>query len=373
MSSRARAPPLDDDDDDFIALRDAVAQSSPIAPRTHGTSKRTHGAMDDDEDAQSATEPGSSTAQPVALSNQNIVVAARRNGDKKRLRTDQLTEIDILLNHLFKTRNFSPTSSLLVTKSIKSSRPSVHEVSPELDTNIHKYAPAVLLSSKINSYKSYNIINCLMSESLLSRSLSSLLPPLVFSSKEDLLNRASHVLSRDGVGLQMRQEVFDLEKRCTERVLTLVRSIEAIFERIVVGVVEAVSVVRIVEVTSSATVKLWTTESFLPLALAKGLSLEDGTTATGEMEPAVPGDVVESVPAADGASSTTAGVPTWEGGADCNVEGGDDRGRNIPVTTPLRRRLGRSGIVARSEATLGKKGGSVSHGVKIKMLWEKPS
>jgi hypothetical protein len=146
----------------------------------------------------------------------------------------------------------------------------------------------------------------------------------------------------------------------------LVRSIEAIFERIVVGVVEAVSVVRIVEVTSSAMVKLWTTESFLPLALAKGLSLEDGTTATGEMEPAVPGDVVESVPAADGASSTTAGVSTWEGmlgifaaagGADCNVEGGDDRGRNIPVTTPLRRRLGRSGIVARSEATLGKKGG----------------
>jgi hypothetical protein len=223
MSSHARTPPLDDDDDDFIALRDAVAQSSPIAPRTHGTSKRTHGAMDDDEDAQSDTEPGSSTAQPVALSNQNIVVAARRYGDKKRLRTDQLTEIDILLNvshvhrllhhsdsvsmssiqHLFKTRNFSPTSSLLVTKSIKSSRPSVHEVSPELDvcfflrasippnplllqTNIHKYAPAVLLSSKINSYKSYNITNCLMSESLLSRSLSSLPPPLVFSSKEDV-------------------------------------------------------------------------------------------------------------------------------------------------------------------------------------------
>ncbi|KAJ7744706.1 hypothetical protein B0H14DRAFT_2986644, partial [Mycena olivaceomarginata] len=106
-------------------------------------------------------------------------------------------------------------------------------------------------------------------------SLSSLLPPLVFSSKEDLsipalheyirrigefqtltdgidllsvmyqlLNRASHVPSGDSVGLQLRQEVLDLEKRCTDRALTLVRSIEAIFERIAAKVAEAVSVVR---------------------------------------------------------------------------------------------------------------------------------
>ncbi|KAJ7814970.1 hypothetical protein B0H14DRAFT_3878507, partial [Mycena olivaceomarginata] len=106
-------------------------------------------------------------------------------------------------------------------------------------------------------------------------SLSSLLPPLVFSSKEDtsipalheyirrigefqtltdgidllsvmyqLLNRASHVPSGDSVGLQLRQEVLDLEKRCTDRALTLVRSIEAIFARIAAKVAEAVSVAQ---------------------------------------------------------------------------------------------------------------------------------
>ncbi|KAJ7822388.1 hypothetical protein B0H14DRAFT_3146386 [Mycena olivaceomarginata] len=105
--------------------------------------------------------------------------------------------------------------------------------------------------------------------------LSRLLPanPLVFSSKEDtsipalheyiqligefhnltdgidllavmyqLLNRASHVPSADRVGPEMRQEIINLEKRCTDRALTLVQSIEAIFKTIAAEVAKAVSV-----------------------------------------------------------------------------------------------------------------------------------
>jgi hypothetical protein len=77
-----------------------------------------------------------------------------------------------------------------------------------------------------------------------------------------LLNRASHVPSADRVGPEMRQEIINLEKvgkpilhichlllpfqRCTDRALTLVQSIEAIFKTIAAEVAKAVSVVRIV-------------------------------------------------------------------------------------------------------------------------------
>ncbi|KAJ7480387.1 hypothetical protein B0H11DRAFT_2024898 [Mycena galericulata] len=105
-------------------------------------------------------------------------------------------------------------------------------------------------------------------------SLSHLLPaaPLVFSSKEDtsipalheyiqlngefhnltdgidvlsmmyqLLNRASHAPSGDSVGPEMQQEIVDLEKRCTDRALTLVQSVDVIFKRIAAEVVKAVN------------------------------------------------------------------------------------------------------------------------------------
>ncbi|KAJ7842101.1 hypothetical protein B0H14DRAFT_3140018 [Mycena olivaceomarginata] len=73
-----------------------------------------------------------------------------------------------------------------------------------------------------------------------------------------LLNRASHVPSADRVGPEMRQEIINLEKvgkpilhichlllpfqRCTDRALTLVQSIEAIFKTIAAEVAKAVSV-----------------------------------------------------------------------------------------------------------------------------------
>ncbi|KAJ7926604.1 hypothetical protein B0H13DRAFT_2313321 [Mycena leptocephala] len=56
-----------------------------------------------------------------------------------------------------------------------------------------------------------------------------------------LLNRASHAPSGDSVGPEMQQKIVDLEKRCTDRALTLVQSVDVISKRIAAEVVKAVN------------------------------------------------------------------------------------------------------------------------------------
>ncbi|KAJ7920348.1 hypothetical protein B0H13DRAFT_1987178 [Mycena leptocephala] len=63
----------------------------------------------------------------------------------------------------------------------------------------------------------------------------------VLSMMYQLLNRASHAPSGDSVGPEMQQEIVDLEKRCTDRALTLVQSVDVIFKRIAAEVVKAVT------------------------------------------------------------------------------------------------------------------------------------
>lgn len=99
MSSRASTPPMNDDDDDLRGMLDAMAQSSPIAPDRDSAPKRTHGTMVGDDDGETSdNNQGSGTAPPLALANQNIVAAARNYGQRKRLRGEQLTELDVFLN-----------------------------------------------------------------------------------------------------------------------------------------------------------------------------------------------------------------------------------------------------------------------------------
>ncbi|KAJ7437120.1 hypothetical protein B0H11DRAFT_2362454 [Mycena galericulata] len=140
MSSRASTPPFDDDDDDFRGMRDAMAQSSPIAPSASGAPKRSYVSMVGGDDTGSDNEHRAGTAPAFALANQNIDPASLREAKL-------LANIFAVGNHLEK---------LVGSKA-------AYEVSADLTTNIKKYAPAVLLSSKINVYKGDTITDVLLS------------------------------------------------------------------------------------------------------------------------------------------------------------------------------------------------------------------
>ncbi|KAJ7330335.1 hypothetical protein DFH08DRAFT_966895 [Mycena albidolilacea] len=134
------------DDNNMRAMREAMTQSSPP--------KRTHSAMTGNED------PGSEhTASGIASgvsTNQNIVSAARQYAERKRLRSDQVTALEVFLNEPPSLREAKMLTDLWAlgnqVEKIITSKPAF-EVSEDCETNIRKYAPAVLLSSKINVYK----------------------------------------------------------------------------------------------------------------------------------------------------------------------------------------------------------------------------
>ncbi|KAJ7869880.1 hypothetical protein B0H14DRAFT_3440362 [Mycena olivaceomarginata] len=130
--------PSDDGDDDFASMKDAMT-SSPIAPP-----------------AEKHSELPATPALPATLINQNVVTSARQYGQRKRLRADQITEMELFLvdpPSLQNAKLFANISALgNQLKKSDESRPSF-EVSTDLLMNMRKYAPAVLLSSKISVYK----------------------------------------------------------------------------------------------------------------------------------------------------------------------------------------------------------------------------
>ncbi|KAJ7838487.1 hypothetical protein B0H14DRAFT_3141037 [Mycena olivaceomarginata] len=146
--------PSDDGDDDFASMKDAMT-SSPIAPPAE---KRTHSTMvnGDDDGPLSDSELPATPALPVTLINQNVVTSARQYGQRKRLRSDQITEMELFLTDspaLQNAKLFANISALgNQLKKFDESKPSF-EVSADLLMNMRKYAPAVLLSSKISVYK----------------------------------------------------------------------------------------------------------------------------------------------------------------------------------------------------------------------------
>lgn len=97
MSSRSSTATLHDDDDDLRAMLDAMAQSSPIQPGPATASKRRHGAVSGD-DANDGTSDNENPGILPVVTNQNMAVAARTYGQRKRLRAEQLTELDVFLN-----------------------------------------------------------------------------------------------------------------------------------------------------------------------------------------------------------------------------------------------------------------------------------
>ncbi|KAJ7705481.1 hypothetical protein B0H17DRAFT_1193154 [Mycena rosella] len=147
MSSRASTPI--DSDDEFRGILEAMDKLSPVRP----AHKRTHATMaGDGNTSDNNNNEVSDTAAPLVIPNQNLVAAARHYTDKKRLRGEQLTEIDDppslrevkIMANLFALGN--QLEKMVTSKA-------GYEVSSDLETNIYKYAPAVLLSSKVTVYK----------------------------------------------------------------------------------------------------------------------------------------------------------------------------------------------------------------------------
>ncbi|KAJ7306935.1 hypothetical protein DFH08DRAFT_1073190 [Mycena albidolilacea] len=161
MSSRPSTP-VDSDDD----IRNAMTQETPTAPRTSAASKRNHAAMAGDDNTGSDDERGSGGALPLNLTlpNQNVVAAAKHYAEKKRLRGDQLTELGLFLKEPASLREAKLLTNIFALgnqlEQVVASKPSF-ELSPDLETNIQKYAPAILLSDKIASYKGECPTTCL--------------------------------------------------------------------------------------------------------------------------------------------------------------------------------------------------------------------
>ncbi|KAJ7229287.1 hypothetical protein C8J57DRAFT_1387612, partial [Mycena rebaudengoi] len=110
----------------------------------------------------------SSTAasQPqVVPVNQNIAVAARNFGQRKRLRPEQITELEVFVNDSNLLHEAKLMANVLAVgnqlKEIVAAQPTF-KISDALETNIQKYAPAVLLSSKIKEYKGEGPTNNLL-------------------------------------------------------------------------------------------------------------------------------------------------------------------------------------------------------------------
>ncbi|KAJ7894601.1 hypothetical protein B0H14DRAFT_3646286 [Mycena olivaceomarginata] len=155
MSSRPSTP-IDSDDD----MLNAMTQETPTAPRISTASKRSHGAMAGDDDTTSDNEHGAGAALPltVALPNQNVVS-----------RLDSLTIPNLTIYSSDKDPASLREAKLLTTmftignqlEKINASKPA-YEVSEDLETNIQKYAPTILLSSKTNVYKGETATNHLL-------------------------------------------------------------------------------------------------------------------------------------------------------------------------------------------------------------------
>ncbi|KAJ6542407.1 hypothetical protein B0H10DRAFT_2203345 [Mycena sp. CBHHK59/15] len=126
----------------------AMDQDSPVAPLLTTAQKRPHSDVDE---AQSDT-----TAAADPAPNPNTVSAIQRYTEKKRLRVEQATEVSLLLHDAPAIRHAKLLANIFYVSnqigSIVTAAPA-YEVSPGLAKNIHNYAAAILLSSKIGAYK----------------------------------------------------------------------------------------------------------------------------------------------------------------------------------------------------------------------------
>ncbi|KAJ6611591.1 hypothetical protein B0H10DRAFT_2192837 [Mycena sp. CBHHK59/15] len=162
MSSRASTP-LRGSDDPLSDVYDAMAQSSPLVPPAG--EKRSHTAMLDN-DSENEDDPSiTGVAASTGTINQNVAVAAKRYAERKRLRSEQKTELDTFLKDpasLCEAKLFVDLLHVdnLINQIVIATAP--YEVSASLEKNISNYAAAGLLPSKISTYKAANPTNILL-------------------------------------------------------------------------------------------------------------------------------------------------------------------------------------------------------------------
>ncbi|KAJ7169265.1 hypothetical protein C8R43DRAFT_1121155 [Mycena crocata] len=144
-------PPSNSADDSDDELARAMAQSSPVrGPVGH---KRLHSTGDNRESDDEDPEPAATIPGTV---NPNITAAAKRFGAQKRLRGEQIAEVEALVKDppaLRDAKVFIQGLHLenVLNKIVISMPP--WEPSKDLLKNIYSYAAAILLSDKLSAYK----------------------------------------------------------------------------------------------------------------------------------------------------------------------------------------------------------------------------
>ncbi|KAJ7734972.1 hypothetical protein B0H14DRAFT_3613788 [Mycena olivaceomarginata] len=129
----------------------AMVQESPVAPSPTTAQKRPHDDIDPGSDKE-----GDSSIPAFTVSNPNTIQAVQRFAERKRLRPEQITELNVFIKDPAPVRDAKLLVHLLHVSNqldgIVTAAPP-YAVSPDLEKNIQTYAAAVLLSSKISSYK----------------------------------------------------------------------------------------------------------------------------------------------------------------------------------------------------------------------------
>ncbi|KAJ6617781.1 hypothetical protein B0H10DRAFT_1948115 [Mycena sp. CBHHK59/15] len=130
----------------------AMNKETPTGPSLTAAQKRDHAAMVGAEN--SDNDDGRVPA--LALPNQNTINTVKHYAERKRLRGEQTTEATNFVQDTDAVRDTKLFINLLhlsnVLGKIVTSAPP-YSVSPALEKNLHDFATAVLLSSKISAYK----------------------------------------------------------------------------------------------------------------------------------------------------------------------------------------------------------------------------
>ncbi|KAJ7688284.1 hypothetical protein B0H17DRAFT_866338, partial [Mycena rosella] len=95
----------------------------------------------------------------------NLVAVVKHYAERKRLCTDQVTEVEVFLNDSASAREVKMFVNMFALENkidkIVTAK-AAYQVSPKLNKNIINYAPAVLLSSKVTEYKGQGVTNILL-------------------------------------------------------------------------------------------------------------------------------------------------------------------------------------------------------------------
>ncbi|KAJ7334155.1 hypothetical protein DFH08DRAFT_1020266 [Mycena albidolilacea] len=122
-------------------------------------------AGDDETGSENDQGAGAALRLNLALPNQNVVAVAKHYAEKKHLRAHQLTELNAFLKEPASLREAKLLTNIFAfgnqLEQIVKSKPGF-ELSSDLEANIQKYAPAILLSDKISTYKGEGPTTCLL-------------------------------------------------------------------------------------------------------------------------------------------------------------------------------------------------------------------